>query len=209
MCVPPVVGLQKGCPGHPPQQDPETREVLEGGRGSIWGPKVCVPKMARQDFPNGKFRFFPRWSLWSGGGGGSRGDPPPPRPTVHGLPARDQTPLPTPPLSRPHAYANGEQERCCLTVNVQKSLKHSRTNPPPPPMCSKNAQNSMGNSHAPKKNRNIEPRLTPSRCWETFPGAPVPPPQLNPYTVPTSLYGTNPQLTSPLGGSISALGIYF
>ena len=31
--------------------------------------KVCVPKMAPPDFPNRKFRFFPRWSLWSEGGG--------------------------------------------------------------------------------------------------------------------------------------------
>ena len=35
--------------------------------GGIWDPKVCVPKMTRQDVPNGKFRFFPRRSLWSGG----------------------------------------------------------------------------------------------------------------------------------------------
>ena len=41
--------------------------------GGIWDPKVCVPKMARSDFPNGKFRFFPRWSLWSGGKGGPSG----------------------------------------------------------------------------------------------------------------------------------------
>ena len=34
------------------------------------GAKVRVPTMARSDFPNGKFRFFPRWSLWSCGGGG-------------------------------------------------------------------------------------------------------------------------------------------
>ena len=36
----------------------------------VWDRKACVPKMARPDFPNGKFRFFPRWSLWSGRGGG-------------------------------------------------------------------------------------------------------------------------------------------
>ena len=30
-----------------------------GGRGGVWDPKVCVPKMAQPDFPNGKFRFFP------------------------------------------------------------------------------------------------------------------------------------------------------
>ena len=48
------------------------RDVLEGGKG-VCDPKVCVPKMARPDFPNGKFRVFRRWSLWSGG----RGLPPP------------------------------------------------------------------------------------------------------------------------------------
>ena len=41
-----------------------------GGGEGVWDPKVCVPKRARPDFPNCKFRFFPRWSLWSGGGGG-------------------------------------------------------------------------------------------------------------------------------------------
>ena len=44
-----------------------------GGGGGGLGPKICVPKMARQRLPNGKFRFFPRWSLWSGEGGGTRG----------------------------------------------------------------------------------------------------------------------------------------
>ena len=53
------------------------RDVLEerrkGGSGTQkFVPKVCVPRMARQDFPNGKFRFFARWSLWSGGEGVSR-----------------------------------------------------------------------------------------------------------------------------------------
>ena len=45
-----------------------TFEERRGGGGL--GPKICVPKMVRQDFPNGKFRFFPRRSLWSGGAGG-------------------------------------------------------------------------------------------------------------------------------------------
>ena len=36
----------------------------------VGDPKVCVPKMARSDFPHRKFRCFPRWSLWSAGGGG-------------------------------------------------------------------------------------------------------------------------------------------
>ena len=40
----------------------------EGGEG-VWDPKVCVPKLTGSDFPNGTFRFFPRWSLWSWGGG--------------------------------------------------------------------------------------------------------------------------------------------
>ena len=55
------------------------REVLEGG-GGVWDPKVCVPKMARQDFTC-KFRFFPPQSLRSGGRGvqgGGGGNPPPP-----------------------------------------------------------------------------------------------------------------------------------
>ena len=43
------------------------RQVLEGGGGGGWDPKVCVPKMARPDFPNDKFPFFPQRSLWPGG----------------------------------------------------------------------------------------------------------------------------------------------
>ena len=38
----------------------------DGGGGGVWDPKFCVPKMAHSDFPDCKFRFFPRWSLWSG-----------------------------------------------------------------------------------------------------------------------------------------------
>ena len=37
------------------------------------GAKICTPKMAQPDCPNGKFCVFPRWSLWSGGGGGGPG----------------------------------------------------------------------------------------------------------------------------------------
>ena len=33
------------------------------GRG-VWDQKMCVPN--RLDFPDGSFRFSPRWSLWSG-----------------------------------------------------------------------------------------------------------------------------------------------
>ena len=40
-----------------------------GGGEGVLDPKLGVPKMARPDFPYCKFRFFPRWSLWSGEGG--------------------------------------------------------------------------------------------------------------------------------------------
>ena len=57
---------------HYPPPPPAPRAVLKGGVG-VWGlgpkKKFCVPKMARQVFPSCKFRFFPRWSLWSWGGG--------------------------------------------------------------------------------------------------------------------------------------------
>ena len=56
------------------------RDVLEEGGGGL-GPKSLCTKMARQDFPNGKFRFPPRWSLWSEGRPRGGGYPPPP-PTV-------------------------------------------------------------------------------------------------------------------------------
>ena len=39
---------------------------------------MCVPKMAQQEFPDGKLRVFARWSLWSGGGGVQGGLTPPP-----------------------------------------------------------------------------------------------------------------------------------
>ena len=39
-----------------------TLEERRGG-GGVWDPKVCVPKMAQSEFPNCKFRFFPRRSL--------------------------------------------------------------------------------------------------------------------------------------------------
>ena len=50
------------------------------GRGEEgWDPKLCVPKMAQQDFPDCKFRFFPLWSLWCGEGEAvlGKGSPPP------------------------------------------------------------------------------------------------------------------------------------
>ena len=61
--------------------------------GGVWDPNICVPKMARSDFPDGKFRFFPRWSFSSGGegeGGSGGGGVPHPPPAVHG---RSNTPL--------------------------------------------------------------------------------------------------------------------
>ena len=75
MVVPLQKSLRQGC-------------VRKRGVGG-WYPKVCVPKMAQSDFPNGKSRFLPRWSLWSGGGGGSRGGDPPP-PAVYGHSSNSQ-----------------------------------------------------------------------------------------------------------------------
>ena len=52
--------------------DPFGREVLEGGEAGgegDWDPKICAPGMAQSDFPNCKFRFFPRWSFLSEEGG--------------------------------------------------------------------------------------------------------------------------------------------
>ena len=46
----------------------------KGGGGS--GTKFCVPKMAESDFPDYRFRCFPRWSLWSVWGGGGVGTRP-------------------------------------------------------------------------------------------------------------------------------------
>ena len=45
-----------------------TLEEREGG--GVWVPKVCVPKMARSDFPNGKLRSFPAVVTSVRGGGG-------------------------------------------------------------------------------------------------------------------------------------------
>ena len=54
---------------------PAPREGLEGGTGGFWDPKVCVSKLARQDFPNGIFRFFfaTMVTLVLGGGSGGGG----------------------------------------------------------------------------------------------------------------------------------------
>ena len=56
----------------------------------VWDPKACVPEMVRSDFPDGKFRCFPRWSLWFGAGGG--GGVPPSSYGVRPLPG-DHRPL--------------------------------------------------------------------------------------------------------------------
>ena len=72
--------LQEQCRGiltpHGQQVPPLPRDVLEeregeaGGAG-VWDAKVCAPKMAQENFPYCKFRFFPQWSPWWGWGGGS------------------------------------------------------------------------------------------------------------------------------------------
>ena len=70
---------RNGCPPslREPRRQPPAQGSFRGGGGG-WGPTVRVPKMAPPDFPDCKFRFLPRWSLWSGGGGGwSRGGNPP------------------------------------------------------------------------------------------------------------------------------------
>ena len=56
----------------------------ERGAGG-WDKKVCVPKMARPDFPNGKFRLSHdcHFGLGVGGGPGGGGRTPPP-PVVYG-----------------------------------------------------------------------------------------------------------------------------
>ena len=53
---------------------PELEGGVGGGGGGGWGPTVCVPKMARPDFPDCKFRFCRRWSLWFRGGGSREGE---------------------------------------------------------------------------------------------------------------------------------------
>ena len=60
--------------GRGPEGYTARRPLLGGGRGGRGGgaAKVYVPKMAQSDFPNGKYRFFPRWSLWTLGGSMTR-----------------------------------------------------------------------------------------------------------------------------------------
>ena len=80
--------LEGGGGGSPPlpmhpwevggcQSLPMPRDVLEArGEGGLG--RISVPKMAPADFPNCKFRVFPRWSLWFGAGGSSGGGAYPP-----------------------------------------------------------------------------------------------------------------------------------
>ena len=59
-------------------------DVLEGGGGGGWDPKVCGPEMARSDFPDRKsvhFVFSRDGHFGLGGGGGSRGGGTPPGPS--------------------------------------------------------------------------------------------------------------------------------
>ena len=46
------------------------------GWGTGSGTQKFVHQKWHSHFPNGRFRSFPRWSLWSGGGGGVQGGPP-------------------------------------------------------------------------------------------------------------------------------------
>ena len=66
-------GEQSALDSHP-HYSPGPRLRHEQGSfermGRVGDPKICILKMARQQFPYHKFRFFPRWSLWSGEGGG-------------------------------------------------------------------------------------------------------------------------------------------
>ena len=57
---------EDSLPTRQPSSDLPQRE--EGGGGG-WDPKVCIPKMAQQDFPSCNFRVFPSRPLWSGEGG--------------------------------------------------------------------------------------------------------------------------------------------
>ena len=102
-----------------PHQNPQGNSTMGGG--GVWDPKCCVPKMARRDFPNGKFRVFPLCSLWWGGGGVStkptpwswsgRGEGSPPPPTVYGH-SNSSLPNPQHPLTPLHRNTTCELHRC-------------------------------------------------------------------------------------------------
>ena len=73
-----------------------------GGGGGSETQKVLYQKWPNQIFPMVNFRFFPRWSLWSGGGGSrGRGRLLPLPPMVYG---HSNTALPPDPL---HVWARG------------------------------------------------------------------------------------------------------
>ena len=84
--------------------------------------KACVPNMARPDFPDSKFCFPPRGSLWSGGRGSRGGTPPPP--TVHGQSNASLPPPPPLPLTAPRPElpdmpqpATPSPHRPCLSLH--------------------------------------------------------------------------------------------
>ena len=106
------------------------------GGGGVWDPKVCVPKMARQDIPNGEFQFFPRWSLWSGGGGPGGGGAPPVLPRRTALLI---LPCPSPNLSasldrgggrRLGKWWRGLRDRTTQTTNLRKGAAPARRGGP-------------------------------------------------------------------------------
>ena len=59
------------CPSPTLPPPPLYRKRGGGGGGvGVWVPKGCVPKMARQEFPNGKFPHDGHFGLGGGGGFG-------------------------------------------------------------------------------------------------------------------------------------------
>ena len=102
---------------------PPPLEERRGG-GGVWDPKVCVPKMARQDCPNGKLRFFRRRSLWSvGGGGGVQGGGLafPKCPDNAGFWKPTEASLPTSVLLEPpHQIIIQHDHVCCCTSTMQQ-----------------------------------------------------------------------------------------
>ena len=111
---------------------PSAREVVEEkAAGGVWDPKICVPKMARPDFPFCKFRFFPRWSLWSGGaGGGSRGGgggPPPPAMWGHSNTSHALRP--------PYAFLAGSPHSHSFAVQLRRHCPRATSVPPSNVTC--------------------------------------------------------------------------
>ena len=69
---PPAVGLSPARP----RRSHESSTPASAPIVVMTVTSVVLVHRARPDFPNGKFRFVPRWSLWSWGGGGGAGPPP-------------------------------------------------------------------------------------------------------------------------------------